>query len=166
MVPALLLLLAGFKQNYTLKSHPSLVCHKRQLNPVYCHCFILYYSFFYFFLYFILQVKPWLEKIQGAPPLHQTSGNVGNSNPSRLESSKYRKGGYAKISAIDPTEANTGLFHPSFFVLVFPTRMSLNFYRTITHGSNSLHTAPSACTWNRLRRTAGPHAHPGLPLGI
>ena len=48
------------------------------------------------FIYFILQVKPRLDKIQGAPPPHQTSNNVGNGNPSRSASPRARKGGYGE----------------------------------------------------------------------
>ena len=79
------------------------------------------------FLYFILQLKLWLDTIQGAPHPYQTASNVGNGNPLRSASSRSRKGCYGKISAVDPTEANTGFFYPSFFVLLFPTRMPLNF---------------------------------------
>ena len=62
------------------------------------------------FLYFVLKIKMRPETRKGAPPPHQTSGNVRNGNPLRLASFKYRKGGYGKILAIDPTEANTGIF--------------------------------------------------------
>ena len=91
--------------------------------------------FLLFFLYFILQLKPWRNTSQGAPPPHQTSGNIGNGNPLRSASSNNRKGGYGKLSDVGPTEANTGLFHPSFFVLWFPTSMPLTFYRPIPHGA-------------------------------
>ena len=80
-------------------------------------------------LYFNTQVKPRMETSQGAPPPHQTVGNVGNVNPSRLAFSGSWKGGYGKISAVDPRVANTRLFLPSFFVLLFPTRMPLTFSR-------------------------------------
>ena len=62
-----------------------------------------------------------METIQGAPPppSHQTAGNVGNANPLILASSRGRMGGYGKIVAVDPTESNKGIFHPSFFVIFF-----------------------------------------------
>ena len=44
--------------------------------------------------------------------------------------------------AIDPTKANTGIFRPSFFVLVFPARIPLTFSRRIPHGADRLYTAP------------------------
>ena len=87
------------------------------------------------FIYFILQVKPHRETIQEAPTPHQTVNNVRNSNPLGSTSSNTRKGGYGKLSDVGPTEANTGLFHPSFFVLWFPTSMPLTFYRPIPHGA-------------------------------
>ena len=79
------------------------------------------------FLYFILQVKPRLETSQGAPPPHQTAGNSGNSNPLRSMSSRYRRVGYRKISAVYPTTANTGIIRPSLLVLLLPTRMTITF---------------------------------------
>ena len=45
---------------------------------------IVSYSITYFsiiYLYFILQAKTLLDKIQGSPPPHQTDGNIGNVNP-------------------------------------------------------------------------------------
>ena len=51
-------------------------------------------------LYFILQVKPRLETIQGAPPPHQTAGNVRNGN--LFQSSKgglQKKIGYRYYSS-------------------------------------------------------------------
>ena len=66
-------------------------------------------------------MKPHLGKIQGGAHPHQTTGNVGNGNHSTSisASSRYRKGGCGKISTVDSTLANTGLFLPSFFVLFF-----------------------------------------------
>ena len=93
------------------------------------------------FLYFIIKVKPRLEIIQGAPPSHQTVGNVGNGIPSRLLSPRARKGGYGKISAVYPTASNTGILRPSFFVLLLPTRILLTFSLLIPHGADRLHTA-------------------------
>ena len=60
--------------------------------------------------------------------------------------------------ALDPTEANTGLFHPSFFVLLFPTRMPLIFSQPMPHGADRLHTAPPPPS----RRPPRP---PGLAIG-
>ena len=94
------------------------------------------------FLYFILQVKPRRETSQGEPPPHQTAGKVRDGNPLRSASSNTRKGGYGKLSPVDPTEANTGLFHPSFFVLWILTRMPFIFYRPIPYGADRLPTAP------------------------
>ena len=94
------------------------------------------------FLYFILQVKTRLETSQGAPSPHQTAGNVVNGSPSRTASSRAQKGGHGKISAVDPTESNMGLFHPSFFVLLFLTSIPLTFSFPIPHGSDRLHTVP------------------------
>ena len=98
------------------------------------------------------------ETIQGAPPPHQTAGNVVNGNPSRLASSNTRKGGYGKLSAVGPTESNTGIFHPYFFVFWFLTRVSLTFSWTIPHGTNLLQTAPP------LTRRQPPHP-PRLAIG-
>ena len=78
------------------------------------------------FLCFILQVKPRRETSQGAPPPHQTVSNVGNGKPLRSASYHTQKGDYGKLSAVVPMEANTEIFHLSFFVLWFTTRMSLN----------------------------------------
>ena len=55
-------------------------------------------------------------------------------------------------------ESNTGLFHPSFFVLWFSTRMLLTFSQPRTHGANRLHMAPP------LRRC--PPLPPGLSIGM
>ena len=124
----------------------------------YCHCFLLYYPFYTLFLYFILQVKTLLDTSQGLPPPHQTAGNVINGNPSRSASSRARKGGYGKRSAVDPTAANTGVFHPSLFVLLLSTRMPLIFYRPIPHGVDCLHMAlPPPRRW--------PQRPPGLAIG-
>ena len=98
--------------------------------------------FFYSIFIFILQVKTWLETIQGAPHPHQTAGNIGNGNPLRSVSPRSQQAGYGKILAIDPTEANMGLFPPSFFTIFFSTRTALNLSRPITHSSNRLHMAP------------------------
>ena len=86
---------------------------------------------------------------------HQTASNVGNGNPSRLASSRAWKGAYGKISAVDPTEANLELFHTSFFVIFFPTRMPLTFSWTIPHGAGLLHMALLLL-----------HRQPRHPLGI
>ena len=94
------------------------------------------------FLCFITQVKPRLDTSQVAPPPHQTAGNVRNGNPLISVSSRAQMGGYRKILTVDPTEANTGIFHPSFFILLFPTSMPLTFSLPIPHGSERLHTAP------------------------
>ena len=88
-----------------------------QLNPGYCRCFLLYYSFL-FFIYLTLRVKPRLEKSQGVLPPHQTDGNSRNGKPSISVSPSALEGGYRKRMAVDSTVANMGLFHPfsSFFV--------------------------------------------------
>ena len=87
-------------------------------------------------------MKPRQETSQGAPPPHQTAGNIRNGTPLKSASSNTQKGGNRKLSAVDPTEANTGIFRPSFFVLWFPTRMPLEFSRPIPHGADWLYTAP------------------------
>ena len=117
--------------------------------------------FFYYFLYFILQVKPQEETSQGALPLHKLAGNVGNGYQSRSASFNSQERGYGKPSAVDLIEANTGLFHPSFFVLWFLTRMPLKFYRLIPHGANRLHTSPPPL--RRRHCAASPRNHPSLP---
>ena len=43
-----------------------------------------------------------------------------------------------KILSVYPTVGNTGLFLSSFFVLLFPLRVSLTFYWLILHGANRL----------------------------
>ena len=106
------------------------------------------------FLYFILQVKLRLETDQGAPPQHQTGGNIVNGNLLISASPRARKGGYGKRSAIDPTADNMGVFLPSFFFLFFLTRMPLTFYQPIPHGADCLQTQPP------------PRRRPRLPPGI
>ena len=54
-------------------------------------------------------------------------------------------------------KANTGILHPSFFVLLFPTRIPLTFSWPIPHGANCLNTAPLP-----LRRR--PWRPPGLSI--
>ena len=98
--------------------------------------------FYIIFLYFILQVKTWQETSQGSPAPYQTASNVGNCNLSILASSNTREGGYVKLLAVGPTEANTGLFHSSFFVFLFLTRMPLTFSKPLPHGADRLHTPP------------------------
>ena len=112
--------------------------------------------FLILFLYFIIQAKPRLDTSHGALPKLQMAYNIGNGNPSRLASLRSQKEGYRKRSAVYPTAANTRLLLPSFFVLLFPTRMPLNFYRPTSHGSNHPHTPTSSC-----RR---PRAPPGLAI--
>ena len=48
-----------------------------------------------------------------------------------------------------------GILLPSFFVLLFPTRIPLTFYQPILHGSCLLHTAPTLL-----------HRRPRIPPGI
>ena len=100
-------------------------------------------------------MKPRQETSQGAPSPHQTDCNAENGNPSISSSSNTQKGGYKKLSVIGPTEANTGIFHPSFFVLWFTTRMALTFYQLLPHGADHLHTV--------LRRR--PPLQPRLAIG-
>ena len=109
------------------------------------------------FLYFILQVKPWLDTIHGATPSRQTGGNFVKGNPLRSESPRAR-GVYGKIYAVYPTAAKTGIFHPSFFILLLPTRMPLTFSQQIYHGDDRLQTAlPLPRHW--------PQCPPGLTIG-
>ena len=112
----------------------------------------------FLFLNFILQVKPRLDTSQRAPPPHQTNGYIRNGYHSRSESSRFRKRGYGKISAVDHMEANTGLLPRSFFFLLLPTRMPLTFFLLIPHGANRLHTAP-------LSLRPCPQRPPGLAIG-
>ena len=103
-------------------------------------------------------MKMWLDTSQGAPPPHQTAGNIRNGNPLRLAFPRSQKGGYGKILAVDTTSANTGLFLRPFSFFLFTIRMPVNFYRPISHGANRLHMAPPT----PLHRTQCP---PGIFIG-
>ena len=83
---------------------------------------------------FIVQVKPRQKISQVA--------KSGNGNLLILAFSRARKGVYRKILAVYSTAANTGLFHPSFFVLLFLTRMPLTFSWPIPYGADRLYMAP------------------------
>ena len=118
----------------------------RQLNPGYCHCFLLYYYFFLFSLYFTLQVKPRPETSQGAPLPHQTTGNTRNGSSLRLASPSDQRGGYGKRTAVDYTVANTGIFLLFCPFLTGSTRMPLTVSWLILHGTNWLHKVlPPPC---------------------
>ena len=52
------------------------------------------------------------------------------------------KEGYVKILYVDPMEANTRIFHPSFSFLLFPTSVPVTFSRQIPHGADRLDMAP------------------------
>ena len=71
---------------------------------------------------------------------------------------ELKKGATKTRSLVNPTAANKGIFHPSFFVLFLLTRMPLTFYQPIPHGADHLHTSPpSPC-----RQTRRP---PGIFIG-
>ena len=148
----------GSRQHFTQGYTPYLVWHTRQPDFGYYYCFPLHFPFLIPFLYFILHVKPWLQTSQGAPPPHQPASNAGNGNPSRSVSFRSWKGRYRKRLAIYPTSDNKGIFPPSFFILLFPTRMPLTFYRPILHCAVLLHTAPPL---PRCR----PQRPPGIDIG-
>ena len=72
---------------------PSLVWHTRHINPVYFHCFLLYYPFFlFFFLFYSTGETAAGDKPGGRLPHTKRSVNVGNGNPLRSASSRSVKG--------------------------------------------------------------------------
>ena len=112
------LLCTCYRKQSTIKSQPPLF---RTQGKLILDISIASYSitpFSILFIYFIRQVKPRLETIQGAPPPHQMVGNIENGNPLISASPRDRKGGNGKRSAVDPTAANTGIFLPFFFPFV------------------------------------------------
>ena len=70
-----------------------------------------------FSLFFTLQAKQRPETSQWAPPPHQMDGNYINGSPYRLASPSAQNGGNGKITEVDSTVANMGIFLPfsSFF---------------------------------------------------
>ena len=97
-----------------------------------------------------------LDTSQGGAPSNQTAGNIKNGNPLISVSPRARKGGHRKRLAVYPTAANMRLLLPSFFILLFPTRMPLTVSQPITYGNNGLHTAPAH---------RQPRHPPGLSIG-
>ena len=133
--------LTGSRKHFTLKSHPSLVWHKRQLNPGYRYLSLLYLPIS-LFIFSILLYRWSHGRRQAGRRCHQIKWPEEPETKDRSRPLPFiDKGIIQEITVVYTTVASTGisLLFPYFFA---STRMSITFYRLTSQGAGCLHTAP------------------------
>ena len=121
--------------------NPSLVWHTRQLNPGYCHCYLLYLPIS-ISLFSILLYRWTHGRIKARGYRHHIQWPAAPETAARAwPLPLIDKGGYPKRTAVDPTVASTRLFllFPSFFS---STSMPITSSRPTSQVAGCL-TAPS-----------------------